>query len=127
MGVVYLGYLAGSPVASGSNIPMTQIIRRHCSSIGTDMTLRGQGYYKVTVDATLASTAGGNATLTLYQNGVAVTGAVATETIAANGATHITFDAVVRNTCCNNSSILSVGYAGPVLTSTVATVIIEGV
>lgn len=126
MGVAYLGYLSGTPVTSGNIIPMTQILRRHCSSVGTDLVLRGNGYYTVTINTTLASTAGGNATITLYQNGVPVTGAVATETIAANGATHISLTAVVRNTCCNNSSILTIGYTGPVLTSTVATVTIEG-
>lgn len=124
MGVVYLGYTSGTPIASGSNIPMTTIIRRHMSDIGTDMYVKGKGYYTIDVDATLASTAGGLATITVYRNGVPIPMAAATETIAADGTTHISIRAVARNTCCDNATI-TVGYVGPVLTSTYASVIIQ--
>lgn len=125
MGIVYLGYLSGAAVASGSAIPMNTIIRRHCMDTSTNEVLNGKGYYKVTVNATLSSTAGGLANIVLQQNGVNVVGATASETINANGTTHISFTSVVRNTCCDPTSQLQLVYSGPVLTGTFASMVIE--
>lgn len=126
MGVVYLAYNTGTPIVSGSTIPMNTIIRRRCSNVGTDMVLRTNGYYKITVDAnlTLDSTAG-TATITINQNGVAIPGATATVSVAASGSTHISLSTVVRNSCYNDTSIITITYSGATLTATSATVIIE--
>lgn len=124
MGSIYLGYTSGTAIASGSNIPMTQIIRRECSDIGTSLVLHKKGYYIVDVDVQMTSTAGGNATVTLYQDNVAVTNATATQTIAATGQSHIHFTCIVRNNCCSTST-LTLGYSGAVLTSTYASMVIR--
>jgi hypothetical protein len=124
MGIAYLGYLNGTPIPSGSIIPMNTIIARECINADTGGVVKGKGYYLVNVTATLTSTAGGSATITLLQNGSAVLGANATETISAGGTSTITFSAVIKNSCCNPTSTLSLLYSGAVVTATKATMVI---
>lgn len=127
MGIVYLAYTSGNAVSSGSTIPMNMIVRRKCTNIGTDMTITGAGYYKVFIDTnlTIGGTAG-NVTVTLYQNGVAVTGATATQSVAANGTAALSFSAIIRNNCCSTTT-LTIVYNGVALANTYASAIIENV
>ena len=122
MGIVYLSNDTGTPVLSGGVIPMTTIRRRKNSCIDTSMAIRS-GWYEVTADATLASTVGGLATITLYQDGVAVEASATT--IPAGGEVTIPLSSVVR-ACCGGS-VLTLVYTGPVLTGTTASVVIENV
>lgn len=117
MGIVYLSNNA-STISTGV-VPMTNILRRHNSCIGTDMKVKG-GWYKVTINATLTSTAGGNATISLLQDGTTIQSA--TTTIDANGIADVSLTCVVKSNCC---STLSVSYSGAVLTANQYYVIIE--
>lgn len=120
MGIVYLTNKSGTPIATGTAIPMLTIERRHNSFIDQRMNLKC-GYYRVSVNATLGSTAGGDGMITLYQDGTAI--ASSAETIVANRTINLTIDAVVKSKCCG--STLTIVYDGVALTSTVASVVIE--
>lgn len=87
----------GSPVRkAGCNVALS----------GGNAVVTGAGYYSV--DVNIGFTAVGNVTIRLYQDGVAIPGAVATITGAAGTAYQIVIPAVVRDKCGCDSTITAV-------------------
>lgn len=95
-------------VTAGSTIALGSVLRRfgcNCRLNGNSVIeLSGQGYYEVTAIVTLAPTASGNVSISLYQDGTPISGAVATGSVTTAG-NSITLPLVttVRNTCCCDS------------------------
>ena len=110
---IYTANTSAQTVAVNDIIPVGTTSRRFGCNIrqdGNTITLLGlgQGYYHVTVSATLAPTAAGTVTLTGQKDGVAVIGATASQTVAAAAApTNLALTFLVRNACGCESSILS--------------------
>ena len=106
---IYTANTSAQTVAVNDVIPVGTTSRRFGCNIrqdGNTITLLGQGYYHVTVSATLAPTAAG--TVTRQKDGVAVIGATASQVVAAAAApTNLALTFLVRNTCGCESSILS--------------------
>lgn len=101
-------------------LPLGSIIRRY----GCDANLNGNavnitkaGYYDVDASVTVAPTAAGTVTVTLFRDGVAVPGATASAAAAAGAPTVLSFPALVRQACCASGSALTL-----VLTGAAATV-----
>lgn len=96
------------------------IIRRFgqcCQMANNVMELNGQGYYDVAVTATVIGTVAGNVTMTVYQDGAAVPGMNATQTIKAVGDTvTLGTSGIVRLYCGKNSSTLTVVIGGQAVT-----------
>lgn len=102
-------------VAAGGLLGLTTIVRRYgndnfCNPVvnlaNNNVTLGAPGYYLVTVDVTDEPTAAGAVTATLYQDGAAVPGAVATNTAAAGSdATSVSITALVRVIGCATSTL----------------------
>lgn len=112
---IYTANTSAQTVAVNDIIPVGTTSRRFGCNIrqdGNTITLLGQGYYHVTVSATLAPTAAGTVTMTGQKDGVAVIGATAaaTTTAAAESA-NLSLDFIVRNVGCG-SSILSFALGG---------------
>ena len=108
---IYTALTTATAVAAGGTIPLGTTIRRFGGNIrqdGNSITITGRGYFKVTASATLIPNAAGTATVTLNKDGVPVTGAQASETVAA-AATSVAMSivAIVRNVCDCDSSVLS--------------------
>lgn len=89
---------------------------------GTNINLRECGYYKIDVGATVSSTATGNVTLALYQDGALV--AQGSETISvANDPASISFPAGVKVNCNSVLTLVATATAGdPIVTNVYTTV-----
>lgn len=107
-------------VAVDGVIPLGSLIRRYGCDValnGNAVNITGAGYYDVDASVTVSPAAAGTVTVTLYKDGVAVPGATASETAAANGTVDLNIPALVRQVCCAAGSALTL-----VLTGVAATV-----
>lgn len=107
-------------VAVDGVIPLGSLIRRYGCDValnGNAVNITGAGYYDVDASVTVSPAAAGTVTITLYKDGVAVPGATASETAAANGTVDLNIPALVRQVCCAAGSALTL-----VLTGVAATV-----
>lgn len=107
-------------VAVDGVIPLGSLIRRYGCDValnGNAVNITGAGYYDVDASVTVTPAAAGTVTITLYKDGVAVPGATASETAAANGTVNLCIPALVRQVCCAEGSALTL-----VLTGAAATV-----
>lgn len=122
--VLYAAMQTPTAVAVDGVIPLGSLIRRY----GCGLSLNGNavniaggnqsaGYYDVDASVTVTPIAAGTVTITLYKDGVAVPGATASETAAANGTVDLSIPALVRQVCCAAGSALTL-----VLTGAAATV-----
>lgn len=107
---IYTTNVSNPTVAAGGIVPVGSTTRRYGCNIrqdGNAITLCGQGYYLVNVSATVAPTAAGTVSLTAQKDGVAIIGATAAQTVAANGVANLNIAAIVRNACGCDGSLLS--------------------
>lgn len=117
----YYTYTGVQEVAAGNILPLTNTIRQYgqCirlngnsiklrSSCGCNGVDRAAGYYTVSVNATLTASAVGPVTVSLYQDGNLVPGAVQTSSAAADGIVNFGFTAPVRVFCNQSESTLTV-------------------
>ena len=107
-------------VAVDGVIPLGSLIRRYGCDValnGNAVNITGAGYYDVDASVTVSPAAAGTVTITLYKDGVAVPGATASGTAAANGTVDLSILALVRQVCCAAGSALTL-----VLTGAAATV-----
>lgn len=117
---LYAAMQTPTAVSAGGVIPLGSLIRRYGCDIslnGNAVNLTGTGYYDVDASITATLTAAGTVTATLYKDGVAIPGATASETGAANGTVNLSIPALVRQACCAAGSALTL-----VLTGAAATV-----
>lgn len=81
---IYTAMQTPTAVDVGGVIPLGSLIRRYGCDIqlnGNAVNLTGTGYYDVDASVTVAPTAAGTVTATLYKDGVAVPGATASAEI----------------------------------------------
>lgn len=117
---IYAVNTSTATIPEGGNYQPNTIIRRFgqcCQMANNAMQLNGQGYYDVAVTATVVGTVAGNVTMTVYQDGTAVPGMNATQTIKAVGDTvTLGTSGIVRVYCGKNSSALTVVIGGQAVT-----------
>ena len=113
---IYAVNTSTATIPEGGNYQPNTIIRRFgqcCQMANNAMQLDGQGYYDVAVTATVVGTVAGNVTMTVYQDGTAVPGMNATQTIKAVGDTvTLGTSGIVRVYCGKNSSTLTIVIGG---------------
>ena len=112
---IYTTNVSNPTVPAGGIVPVGSTTRRYGCNIrqdGNAITLCGQGYYLVNVSATVAPTAAGTVSLTAQKDGVAIIGATAAQTVAANGVANLTIAAIIRNACGCDGSLLSLALDG---------------
>ena len=117
---LYAAMQTPTAVAVDGVIPLGSLIRRYGCDValnGDAVNITGAGYYDVDASVTVSPAAAGTVTITLYKDGVAVPGATASETAAANGTVDLSIPALVRQVCCAAGSALTL-----VLTGAAATV-----
>ena len=90
-------------VADGGTINLGTIIRRfgQCLNLaGTGIQLLSPGYYDVDASITIEPTTAAEITVTMYKDGVAVPGAIATDVSAdANDPVNLSISSLVRKFC----------------------------
>ena len=107
--LIYTANTTAQTVPVGGTVNLGGIKRRTgcaLSMSGDTITMHKSGYYDVYVGITVTPTAIGPVTATLYQDGVPVSGATASTTVAATDATvSLAFPAVVRlcGECCTSN------------------------
>lgn len=117
---IYVVNTATQALAAGATIAPGAIVRRYGNKCGTPIvnlsgngvTLNEIGYYDVIVNVTDVPTTAGAVTVTLYQDGNPITGAVSTNTAAGSDATGVVVPAMVRVVNCAGSVITAVLTAG---------------
>mgnify|MGYP004445840171 FL=1 len=117
---LYAAMQTPTAVAVDGVIPLGSLIRRYGCDValnGNAVNITGAGYYDVDASVTVTPIAAGTVSITLYKDGVAVPGATASETAAANGTVDLSIPALVRQVCCAAGSALTL-----VLTGAAATV-----
>lgn len=117
----YYTYTGVQEITAGNILPLTNTIRQFGSCIrlknntvvlknacGCYGGERAAGYYTVHVNATVTASEEGQVTVSLYQDGNLVPGAVQTSSAAANGIVNFGFTAPIRVYCGQGESTLSV-------------------
>ena len=122
--LIYTANTTSTAVPIGSTVPVGSIIRRYGKCISADgesIVLLEPGYYLVTMTATATAAAVGNVELGIQQDGVAVPGATATETVATAGTEYVnlSFAPAVRVRCCGNArlTVVVAGTTDPTITN----------
>ena len=112
---LYAAMQTPTAVAVDGVIPLGSLIRRYGCDValnGNAVNITGAGYYDVDASVTVSPAAAGTVTVTLYKDGVAVPGATASETAAANGTVDLSIPALVRQVCCAAGSALTLMLTG---------------
>ena len=113
---IYVANTGAQTVAVGGTIGLGNIVRRFGCGVdlnGNGITIDEAGYYDVNVSVTAAPTVAGAATVTMFNNGIAVPGATATTTAAAAGDdVNVSFESIVRVFCNGNTAVLSLVLTG---------------
>jgi hypothetical protein len=107
-------------IQSGSTLPLGSVIRRFGNNIrldGSSLLIEGQGYYDVDVNVTFSPSAIGNYTIQLLKDGSPIQGALAL--VNTSVTTTVAFHTLVREMCCDDSSVLSLVITSSVPTNTV--------
>nr|DAE06073.1 MAG TPA: hypothetical protein [Siphoviridae sp. ctsxw88] len=118
----YYTYTGVTEVTAGNTLPLTNTVRQRGNCIrlrnnaivlrsvcGCNGIENAAGYYTVSVNTTLTATAAGTITVSLYQDGSLVQGAVQSATVAAeNNIQNFSFTAPVRVFCGQGESTLTV-------------------
>lgn len=95
---------AGAQIAPGT------ISRRFGSNInlnGNGITINGVGYYDIDAEFTIEGTEAGTAIISLYKDGVAIPGAATSATLAVGSVVTIGIVSIIKQTCCNEGSVIT--------------------
>ena len=108
-----------------SVISFGSIVRRFGSNFnlsGGNLVAMGAGYFDLDAAFNVFGTATGNATITLYKDGVAIPGATQTVGVADGSRTNVTIPVIIRNNCCRDITITAVltGAGATINTATIA-------
>ena len=128
--LIYLVTPTLASILADGIIPLSTIARRRSYAIqqsNDSILLNAPGYYKVSLNITFTAPEAGDVTVELRQDGVAVPGATATETIttATTEVRTISFDVIVRVPCCGAPSTLTFVNTGVAISSSNIAVNVE--
>lgn len=115
---IYTANTSVQSVAVDGIINPGTIVRRYGPNVnlsGNAIQINGAGYYDIDASITVAPTAIGSVTVTVYENGVPIQGASATaSTSTANNPVNISITSLVREfcNCCEGISNLTFVLSG---------------
>ena len=128
---IYTANTTAQNVAVNGLINPGTVIRRYGCNIhmsGNSINIAGTGYYDIDASFTLAPTAAGNVTISVYKDGVVVPGATATTTAtAANDPVNLSISSLVREycPCADDISNLTFVLSGTAASVTNAAIVVE--
>lgn len=105
-------------VIAGSTVSLGGVIRRfgcNCQLNGNKIDVTGTGYYTVSGTVTLTPTAAGNITISVYEDGVQIPGALATGSVTTvgNSVTLPLETTIRRGCCCSDASSITLVASAP--------------
>lgn len=123
--ILYAANVASQTVPVGSKISFGSPVRKYGGNItlrNGDIVIEGAGYYDIDVNITYTGI--GNATFTVYQDGVAISGATTTNTLITNATGSVSIPVIARTYCCK-PSVITVEVSGIEVTISNASVVVE--
>ena len=128
--LIYLTTPSTANVAADGVLPLTTIVRRRGASIqqsNDSVVLGAPGYYHVSVNATFTAPVAGDVTFELRQDNLPVSGGTATTTIttALTETRSLSFEAIIRVTCCSAPVTLSIVNTGVSITTSNISLAVE--
>lgn len=105
--LVYMANTTQQTILAGGVVNFGTPVRRFGNNVngsGGNVVLNGAGYYEANASVSVAVTTAGNYTVTLYKDGVAIPGAVASAYVGTTPET-ININAIIREMCCCESTI----------------------
>ena len=132
-GIYVVNTQTGQSIGIGSTyVPLTVIRRygKYCQLGGNGVSIGncagGAGYYDVDASVSVAATAAGNVTATLYKDGAPIQGATAIATATAEGQIiTLPISALVRLNCDCDTANLTIVIGGQVVTAQNLSFVIE--
>ena len=118
-------------VAVNGAIDLGSIIRRFGPNLtlsGNAIQVCGPGYYDIDASVTLAPTAIGNVTITVFKDNIAIPGATATTSVStANNPVNVNISALLREPCecCESINNLTFVLTGTAASVTNVAVVVE--
>lgn len=115
---IYVVNSTTQSVADGGTIDLGVVQRRFGCNFALDnnaIRVAGAGYYDFSASFTVAPTAAGDVTITMYKDNTAIPGAITTQTAAAaNDSVNLTITALVREgcSCCDSFSNITFVLSG---------------
>lgn len=109
--LIYASNTGSQSIAVGGNINFGSVVRKtgcNCYMSGGNVIVRGEGYYKIDTNITFTAGASGTATIALYKDGIAIPGAVVSLTATADNIYSVGSTAIIRELCCNESTVTAV-------------------
>lgn len=126
--ILYAVNQSSEALLTGSVIPMGTTVRRYGQNIavsGDGALIAGGGYYDVDVTLNITATEPGTITVQLFNDGVAVPGAIASASALANDIVNLSLNGVIRLMCCDSTGTLTLGLTGIGATVTNVSTVIE--
>lgn len=103
-------------------------VRRYgnnCNVIGGNAVVNGKGYYDISADMIGVASTAGIVTMTLYKDGSAIPGATVSQTVTDGSTVSLSTFAIIRNTCCCDSTITAVISGVPLAVSSASISVIK--
>lgn len=128
---IYMANTSAQNVAVNGVITLGTIIRRFGPNVGLSgnaIQIEGPGYYNIDASFTVAPTAAGNVTITVFKDGVEIPGAIATgSTTTANNPINLSISSLVREfcECCEGPSNLTFVLSGTASAISNVAVVVE--
>lgn len=128
---IYTANTTAQNVAVNGSINPGTVIRRFGCNIhmsGNAINVTGTGYYDIDANFTIAPTAVGNVTVTMYKDGTEVPGATATaSTSTANNPVNLSISCLVREycPCADDSSNLTFVLSGTAASISNVAIVVE--
>lgn len=122
--LIYMANTNSQPLTTSTLVNFGNIVHRQSCCIqsnGGSPVLSGQGYYEIDTNLTITPTAAGTVVVTVYENGVAIPGAVASFTAAADSVYTVSIPAVTKIKCCCDK-VITVTVTGVAATVTNAAI-----
>ena len=96
-----------SPVAQNGTVPLTDNVNLTTDNVShtagsAEVALITTGYYLISYDSDVTSTAGGNVVLKVNANGSVIQQSLSTGTVSGNGTTSLSSSFIYDNTVANN-------------------------
>lgn len=123
--LIYMANTSSQSLVDGGVVNFGFIRSRYgcnCQSNGSTVQVRGTGYYSIDTNLTIVAGAAGVVTVTLYKDGVTIPGAVASNIVSNGGTVSISIPAVVREKCCDTTSLITAVVSGIATTVTNASI-----
>lgn len=122
--LLYAANSNAQTVVAGNSINFGNVVRKFGNNLnmsGGNIIESGAGYYAHDAHFRIAGTTAGEFAIQMYQDGVAIQGAIATVTTAAGSEHNLTIPFVTRTFCCRQSEISAVvaGVTADVVTASI--------